>query len=79
MPRFAELKSKLIAAPLLGHPDFSQAFISTADTSKFAAGAVLSQVLEGQEHLVGYASILFNAAEQKYWSTRECVWPWYGQ
>lgn len=44
------------------------------DASKFAAGAVLSQVFEGKEHPVAFASRQFSGPEQRYGATeRECL------
>ncbi|XP_046571011.1 uncharacterized protein LOC124279245, partial [Haliotis rubra] len=40
---FEHLKSKLISADILAHPDFTKPFILDTDASDFAIGAVLSQ------------------------------------
>lgn len=71
---FLELKNKLVTAPLLRHPDFNQPFVLATDASKFVAGAVLSQVFEGKEHPVAFASRQFSGPEQRYGATeRECL------
>ncbi|KAK8785533.1 hypothetical protein V5799_008101 [Amblyomma americanum] len=71
---FGALKRKLMSAPLLRHPDFSLPFVMATDASKFAVGAVLSQVIEGKEHPVAFASRQLSPTEQKYGATeRECL------
>ena len=50
------LKHSLTSAPILAHPDFRKDFIFDTDASNFAMGAVLSQMDEGQERVVAYAS-----------------------
>ena len=46
---FRKLKEKLCTTPVLTFPDFSLPFILTTDASKTALGAILSQVLNGEE------------------------------
>lgn len=71
---FQCLKQKLIEAPVLKFPDFSKPFYLTTDASKYAIGAILSQVFDGAEHPVAYASRQLNEAEQKYGATeQECL------
>ncbi|KAK8773672.1 hypothetical protein V5799_011792 [Amblyomma americanum] len=71
---FGALKRKLMSAPLLRHPDFNLPFVMATDASKFAVGAVLSQVIEGKEHPVAFASRQLSPTEQKYGATeRECL------
>ena len=75
---FDKLKQLVTSAPVLAH------FSSTADTfvscdaSGVAIGAVLSQIQDGQERPVAYASRALSPAEQKYAvGEREalaCVW-----
>lgn len=71
---FGQLKTRLVEAPILRFPDFSKPFTLTTDASKCAIGAVLSQVHDGNEHPVAYASRQLNTAEQKYGATeQECL------
>ena len=60
------MKDKLCTAPVLAHPNFKLPFILTTDTSKFAVAAVLSQVQDGLERPVAFASRQTNTAEQNY-------------
>lgn len=71
---FTRLKEIMVTSPILRHPDFSRPFMLATDASQYAVGAVLSQVFEGHEHPVAYASRQLNNAEQKYAATeRECL------
>ena len=53
---FEKLKATLTSAPILAHPDFSKPFVLDTDASNFAMGAVLSQVHDGKERVIAYAS-----------------------
>ena len=64
-----KLKNKLSTAPVLAFPDFSLPFILTTDASKNALGAILSQVQEGAEKPIAYASRQTNKAERSYSAT----------
>jgi len=50
------LKSKLSNTPVLAFPDFKMPFILTTDASRIGLGAVLSQVQEGIERTISFAS-----------------------
>ena len=67
---FQILKSKLVTAPTLAYPNFDQIFILDTDASDKAIGAVLSQVHEGYEHPVAFASRTLSCSERKYSVTR---------
>ncbi len=68
---FDSLKSKLTEAPILSYPNFSEPFILDTDASNTAIGAVLTQVVNGQEKAVAYASRALTKSERKYCVTRK--------
>ena len=68
---FETLKSKLTTAPVLTYPDFTRTFILDADASQNAVGGVLSQVIDGKERVVAFASKALSKAERKYCTTRK--------
>jgi len=63
---FEGLKYKLCQTPVLAYPDFSQPFILKTDARKIAVAAVLSQVQEGIERPIAYASRQRNKPEMSY-------------
>ena len=68
---FERLKKKMVEAPVLAHPDFSKPFIIDTDASDAAIGAVLSQIIDGQEHAIAYASRTLSKADKRYCVTRK--------
>jgi len=68
-PAFEGLKDKLMTAPVLKYPDFTEEFIVTTDTSDYAIGAVLSQGKVGNDRPIAYASRVLTKAEQNYNTT----------
>lgn len=68
---FNILKEKLVSAPLLQYPDFSQPFVVTTDASNYAVGAVLSQGPIGKDKPIAYASRTLNKAEGNYSTTEK--------
>ena len=68
---FLELKSRLVSAPILAFPDFTKMFILDTDASQSGVGAVLSQLHDGQERVVAYASRVLSKAERQYSVTRK--------
>jgi hypothetical protein len=52
--------------PVLTYPDFKVRFILTTDASKTVIGAVLSQVQDGWERPIAYASRQLNTPERNY-------------
>jgi len=63
---FDELKTKLCTTPVLAYPNFELPFILTTGASKVAVAAILSQVQNGLERPVAYASRQRNKPEQAY-------------
>jgi len=53
---FDSLKRKLSTTPVLAFPNFSLPFILTTDASKVAVAAVLSQIQDGIERPIAFAS-----------------------
>lgn len=71
---FESLKGKLISAPILAYPDFTQPFLLTCDASNYAISAILSQGPIGQDRPIAYASRTLNKAECNYSVTeKECL------
>jgi len=60
------MKDKLCTMPVLAYPNFELPFILTTDASKIAVAAILSQVQNGVERPIAYASRQMNKAEQAY-------------
>lgn len=67
---FTNIKELLTSAPILIQPRWEQMFILDTDASLHAMGAVLSQRVEGKEHVVAFYSKTFNRAERNYCVTR---------
>ncbi|CAG2242719.1 Retrovirus-related Pol polyprotein from transposon 17.6,Retrovirus-related Pol polyprotein from transposon 412,Retrovirus-related Pol polyprotein from transposon 297,Retrovirus-related Pol polyprotein from transposon gypsy [Mytilus edulis] len=66
---FEVLKEKLISAPILSYPIGDGEFILDTDASGHAIGAVLSQVQDGEEKVIAYASRMLSDTQQKYCTT----------
>jgi hypothetical protein len=60
------MKDRLCTAPVLAYRNFAQPFNITTDASKMALGAILSQVQDGLEKPLAYASRQTNSAEQSH-------------
>jgi hypothetical protein len=67
---FESLKSRLLDAPILRHPDFERKFRLDVDSHKGGVGAVLTQQFEDGEHPVAYYSKAFTRDEGK-WGSNE--------
>ena len=63
---FANLKTALCSEQVLAYPDFSSQFILSTNVSKVAVAAILSEVEDGVERPISYASRQLNSAEQNY-------------
>ena len=68
-----EVKAILTSKPLLAFPRFGirDTFILTTDGSGAGLGAMLSQLQEGIEKPIGYASVSFNKAQHHYSATEK--------
>ncbi len=64
---FKNLKEALIQPPVLSYPisDIDAIFVLDADASLYSIGAVLSQVQDGKEKPLAYASRKLNLAQQR--------------
>ena len=67
---FDELKGRLLTAPILSYPIPEENFILDTDASGEGIGAVLSQVQDGAERVVAYASRKLSKPERNYCVTR---------
>ena len=64
---FEELKQRLTLAPVLMMPNQTKPFQIKCDASKYASGAVLTQLdNNGDRHLVAFLSKTFNETECNY-------------
>jgi hypothetical protein len=71
---FTELKDALCSDTVLAYLDFTSPFLLTTDASRLALGAILSQVQNGIERPLAYASRQLNKAEQNHSATElECL------
>ena len=68
---FKRLKEALLEAPVLVYPLPDDEFILDTDASNEGIGAVLSQVHDGVERVVAYASRKLSKAERNYCVTRK--------
>lgn len=75
---FVTLKEQLISPPVLAHFDVDSPTLLTCDASTAAVGAVLSQLQDGVERPIAFASRALSETEQRYSvGEREalaCVW-----
>ena len=68
---FQTLKTKLVNAPVLAHPDFNYGFILDVDACDQSIGAVISQKINGEEHAIAFASRTLTKSECAYCVTRK--------
>ena len=67
---FKALRALLIKAPVLAFPKEDLPYIVDMDASDYGIGGVLSQCIEGTEHVIAYYSKSLNPAQQKCCTTR---------
>lgn len=63
---FNRVKELLCSGPVLKVPDFRKPFIVQTDASEVGVGAVLSQIVDGEEHPVMYLSRKLLPREKRY-------------
>ena len=63
---FDFLRTCLITPPLLAYPDFNLEFLLFTDACDYGIGSVLSQMQDGVEKPIAYASRQLKPAERKY-------------
>jgi len=68
---FDHSKGCLVWAPILAYRDPTKEYILYTDASNHNAGAVLSQVQDGQEVVIAYYSKAPSTAEKNYCTTRK--------
>ena len=67
---FQTLKGRLQQAPILAYPNPEGDFILDTDASGDGIGAVLSQIQQGEERVIAYASRTLSRPERNYCVTR---------
>ena len=68
---FKKLKEALTSAPVLAFPTSKDKFILDTDASHDAIGAVLSQIQNGEEKVIAYASKKMTQSQRQYCITRK--------
>jgi len=68
---FDKLKTLLTASPILALPLDGCQYLIDTDASDHGIGAVLSQVQDGEERVIAYASRLYSDAEKRYCVTHK--------
>jgi len=68
---FDKLKAALTSDSVLAHPRFDLPFILSCDASNYAISAILSQLQNGKERPLSFASRMLNKAEKNYSTTHK--------
>ena len=63
---FQSLKKILVGADVMGYPRKDCEFILDTDACDISMGAVLSQIQDGRERVIGYASKTLSHTERNY-------------
>ena len=67
---FEALREPLTREPLLVYPKFDREFILDTDASGFGVGGVLSQLYDGEEKVIAYASRTLRSTQKNYCTTK---------
>ena len=67
---FQLLKTRLLQAPILAFPKFRHPFVIDTDASETALGAVLSQIIDGEERPIAFESRVLSKTEANYATTK---------
>lgn len=68
---FQRLRNAMCTSPVVSNPDFALEFCIQCDASDTAAGAVLTQVQEGEEKIIAFFSHKWLSAEKNYAATEK--------
>jgi hypothetical protein len=68
---FGNLRAALTSDSVLAHHRFDQPFILSADASDYAISAILSQLHNGNERPISFASRMLNAAKRNHSKTQK--------
>ena len=68
---FEALKQALTTAPCLAYPKPDEVFILDTDASDVSIGAVLSQIQDGEEVVISYASNILIKEQRRWCTTRK--------
>ena len=63
---FETLRTHLVTPPILAFPDFNAEFLLFTDACDYGIGAILSQIQNGKEVVIAYASRQLRGPELKY-------------
>lgn len=66
---FQRLKDLLTSSPVLAYPHVEDSFILDMDASAMGIGGVLSQIQEGEERVIAYASKSLSGTQRRYYMT----------
>ena len=67
---FDTLKAKLASPPVLAYSKDEGEYILDTDASNYAIGAVLSQIQDGEERVISFASRALCGGQQNYCTTK---------
>ena len=68
---FQLLKTRLLQVPILAFPNFRHPFVIDTDASETALGAVLSQIIDGEERPIAFESKILSKTEVNYATTKQ--------
>ena len=67
---FHSLKTRSLQAPILAFSNFRHPFVIDTDASETALGAVLSQIIDGEERPIAFESRVLSKTEVNYATTK---------